>query len=170
MLSSFASLWMYVWMDRQLRFRTPKTQQPSHSNRRSTRCFQSIVHTENMPDQPIYTIAVRALCEFNAKRGDLDRFVEARMAVSVTHETESSATGTSAINPSQSTCHRDSRCRVPPPRSGRLLSTPIASAKFSSRDLIPKNRSVAFSHCCGRREVDDAGKRNAKCKRNSRRH
>jgi hypothetical protein len=118
---------MYVWMDRQLRFRTPKTQQPSHSNRRSTRCFQSIVHTENMPDQPIYTIAVRALCEFNAKRGDLDRFVEARMAVSVTHETESSATGTSAINPSQSTCHCDSRCRVPPPSrddSCRRLSLP----------------------------------------------
>jgi DNA excision repair protein ERCC-2 len=25
-----------------------------------------------MPDQPAYTIAVRALCEFTAKRGDLD--------------------------------------------------------------------------------------------------
>jgi hypothetical protein len=74
-----------------------------------------------MPDQPTYTIAVRALCEFTAKRGDLDRFVEARMAVSVTHGTESGATGTSAINPSQSTCHRDSKCRVPSAKVGTTL-------------------------------------------------
>ena len=50
-----------------------------------------------MPDEPAYTIAVRALCEFTAKRGDLDRFVEARMAVSLTHQAKSGATGNAAV-------------------------------------------------------------------------